>query len=147
MQHIWVPNFKKLTLDDIQEALPYLGFITPNEDEAKYFTGKEDPEEMADVFLSYGVKNVVVKLGAKGCFFKNGEMALYLPAFSIEAVDATGAGDCFVAGLATEILNNAELQKALHFASACGAICTTAVGAGTALKSRDQVKKFLGKRP
>ena len=162
-----LPNFKKLSLDDIKEALPYLDFITPNEDEAKYFTGKEDPEEMADVFLSYGVKNVVVKLGAKGCFFKNKEMALTLPAFPIEAVDATGAGDCFVAGLATEILNHsgatseipnssaltsgilddAELQKALHFASACGAICTTAVGAGTALKSRDQVRKFLGKKP
>lgn len=149
-----LPNFRKLALDDIQEALPYLDFITPNEDEAKYFTGKEDPEEMADVFLSYGVKNVVIKLGAKGCFFKNKEMALTLPAFPIEAVDATGAGDCFVAGLASEILRagesftgheklNAALPDALRFASACGAICTTAVGAGTALQSRDQVLQFL----
>ena len=138
-----LPNFRVLSLSDISEALPYVDFITPNEDEAKYFSGKEDPEEMADVFLSYGVKNVVIKLGAKGCFFKNAETSIRLPAFSIPAVDATGAGDCFLAGLACEILSGASVSDALSFASACGAICTTAVGAGTALASREQVVHFL----
>jgi sugar/nucleoside kinase (ribokinase family) len=180
-----LPNFVKLGLDDISDTLPLIDFITPNEDEAKYYTGKEDPEEMADVFLSYGVKNVLIKLGAKGCFFKNAQMSIALPAFPIDAVDATGAGDSFVAGLASEILRMREaageggagnasvaadgaensgagaggeeeaagqvlleknkMEQALRFASACGAICTTAVGAGTALQSREQVLAFLQK--
>ena len=158
-----LPNFVNLSLDDIARALPLLDFITPNEDEAKYYTGKTEPEAMADVFLSYGVKNVVIKLGSKGCFFKNAETSISLPAFPIDAVDATGAGDCFVAGLASEILRGKgaagedgaengvgkvlldknDLKEALSFASACGAICTTAVGAGAALQSREQVEKFL----
>lgn len=138
-----LPNFARLSLEDVREALPYLDFITPNEDEARYYTGKETPEEMADVFLSYGVKNVVIKLGAKGCFFKNAEKVIEAGAFAIDAVDATGAGDCFVAGLASELLRGASVEKALRFASACGAICTTAVGAGTALRSRAQVEEFL----
>ena len=140
-----LPNFRVLTLEDIREALPYVDFITPNEDEAKHFTGKTEPEEMADVFLSYGVKNVVIKLGGRGCFFKNSEIKLSLPAFPIDAVDATGAGDCFVAGLACELLSGSDLDQALLFASACGAICTTAVGAGTALKNREQILRFLTK--
>ncbi|MBQ5535864.1 MAG: carbohydrate kinase family protein, partial [Oscillospiraceae bacterium] len=64
-----LPNFRFLTLDDLRGALPLIDYITPNEDEAAYYSGKEDPDAMADVFLGYGVKNVVIKLGGKGCFF------------------------------------------------------------------------------
>ena len=171
-----LPNFVKLSLADIADSLPLLDFITPNEDEAKYYSGKTDPEEMADVFLSYGVKNVVIKLGAKGCFFKNAKTSFFLPAFPIEAADATGAGDCFVAGLTCEVLRilseeadeesfgrgtgaGAELpsedatisldilesryRDILLFATACGAICTTKIGAITALRDRSQVIEFL----
>ena len=64
-------------------------------------------------------------------------------ASDIQAVDATGAGDNFVAGFTAEILRGSTPYDALRFANACGAICTTAVGAGTALKNRDQVLEFL----
>ena len=140
-----LPNFRFLTLEDLRTFLPLIDYITPNEDEARYYSGKDTPEEMADAFLDYGVKNVVVKLGAKGCYFKNSETAILLPACAIRAVDATGAGDNFVAGFASELLRGAPVGDALRFANACGAICTTAVGAGTALQSREQVLRFLEK--
>ena len=142
-----LPNFRFLTLDDVAASLPLADYITPNEDEARYFTGKTDPEEMADVFLSRGVKNVIVKLGAKGCYFKNASFSIRLPAHRIRAADATGAGDNFIAGFASEILAGEPVEKALRFAGACGAICTTAVGAGTALRSREQVLSFLETTP
>ncbi len=138
-----LPNFRFLKLDDIRDCLPLIDFITPNEDEARYYSGKTEPAEMAGVFLDYGVRNVIIKLGGKGCYFRNREGELFLPPCEIDAVDATGAGDNFVAGFAAEILRGAELPEALRFANACGAICTTAVGAGTALKSREQVLAFL----
>ena len=138
-----LPNFRFLTLDDLRCSLSLIDFITPNEDEARYYSGKEHPEDMADVFLGYGVRNVIIKLGAKGCFFKNAEESISLPPCSIQAVDATGAGDNFAAGFAAEILRGASHADALRFANACGAICTTAVGAGTALQSREQVLCFL----
>ena len=102
-----------------------------------------EPDAMADVFLSCGVRNVVIKLGGKGCYFKSADFSLFLPAYEIKAVDATGAGDNFVAGFASEIIRGSAPKAALAFANACGAICTTAIGAGTALKSRDQVLKFM----
>ena len=140
-----LPNFRVLSLDDLKEALPYVDYITPNEDEANYFTGKTEPEEMADVFLSYGIKNVVIKLGGKGCYFKNAKEAFALPPLPIKAVDATGAGDNFVAGLTCELLRGSSDRDALLFANGCGAICTTAVGASTALKNRQQVQSFIKK--
>lgn len=138
-----LPNFTKLTLDDIADSLPFIDYITPNEDEGRYFTGEDEPEKMADVFLSYGVHAVIIKLGAKGCYFKNNEESIYLPAHDIDAADATGAGDNFIAGFASELIRGSETKDALKFANACGAICTTAIGAGTALQSREQVMEFL----
>ena len=138
-----LPNFRFLKLEDIRDSLPLIDYMTPNEDEARYFSGKETPEEMADVFLSCGVRSVIIKLGGKGCYFKNADQSVFLPACRIRALDATGAGDNFVAGFASEILRGASDADALRFANACGAICTTAVGAGTALQNREQVLAFL----
>ena len=138
-----LPNFRFLKLEDIRDSLPLIDYMTPNEDEARYFSGKETPEEMADVFLSCGVRSVIIKLGGKGCYFRNADQSVFLPACRIRALDATGAGDNFVAGFASEILRGASDADALRFANACGAICTTAVGAGTALQNREQVLAFL----
>lgn len=138
-----LPNFVKLSLDDIAESLRMVDYITPNEDEARYYTGEEDPEKMADVFLSKGVRNVVIKLGGRGCFFKNSERSIMIPAHSIDAIDATGAGDNFMAGFVSELLRGKDIEDALVFANACGAICTTAVGTGTALRGREQVLDFI----
>ena len=138
-----LPNFRFLKLEDLRGCLPLVDYITPNEDEARYYSGKDSPEEMADVFLGFGVKNVVIKLGGKGCYFKNAETSIRLPACAVKAVDATGAGDNFAAGLACEILRGSSMTDALRFANACGAVCASAVGAGTALKSREQILRFL----
>ena len=141
-----LPNFKSLTLADLKAALPLFDYITPNEDEAKYYTGQTEPETMARTFLEAGVKNVIIKLGAKGCYFQNATEAIALPPLPIDAVDATGAGDNFAAGFAAALLQGYGHRDALRFANACGAICTTAVGAGTALKCREQVWAFLAER-
>ena len=138
-----IPNFAKITLDDLNGSLSYIDYITPNEDEGRFFTGEDDPEKMADVLLEKGVKNVIVKLGAKGCLFKNKQRTICLPAYDINAVDTTGAGDNLLAAFACEVLGGRDYQEALEFANACGAICSTAVGASTALKNRQQVETFL----
>ena len=138
-----IPNFTELGLEDIQLSLPMIDYMTPNEDEAKYYTGQEDPKEAAKVFLEYGVRNVMIKLGSKGCYFRNAKEEIELPAYRIKAVDSTGAGDNFIAGFASEILRGNSCREALRFANACGAICTTALGSGTGLKNREQVCRFL----
>ena len=140
-------NFGRMTLDDLRDSLPLLDYIFPNEDEARFYSGKTDPDEMAEVFLSYGIRNVIIKLGADGCLLKSAAERIRLPGEKINAADATGAGDNFIAGFVSELLRGADTESALRFANACGAICTTAVGAGTALKNREQVLAFLTSPP
>ena len=141
-----LPNFNFLKLVDLRRSAPMIDYITPNEDEARYYTGETDPEKMADVFLQWGAKNVIIKLGGKGCYFKNAAESFLLSAYPVHAVDATGAGDNFVAGFASEVLRGETHEAALRFANACGAICSTAVGAGTALKSRKQILMFMAEK-
>ncbi|MBR3020624.1 MAG: carbohydrate kinase family protein [Clostridia bacterium] len=138
-----LPNFRRLTMHDLQDSLPLIDYLTPNEDEARYYTGKADPETTAEALLSWGVQNVIIKLGAKGCLMMTPEKTIRLPGYAINAVDTTGAGDNFAAGFASEILRGKTAEEALRFANACGAICTTAVGAGTALQNREQVLRFM----
>lgn len=142
-----LPNFRFLTLEDLRDSLPMIDYLTPNEDEARYFTGKEEPEAMADVFLRCGVKNIIIKLGSSGCLLKNRKTVIRLPALPVHAVDATGAGDSLAAGFVSELLRGASQEEALRFGNACGALCTTAIGAGTALKNRDQVLRALKDNP
>jgi sugar/nucleoside kinase (ribokinase family) len=86
---------------------------------------------------------VVLKLGGRGCLLMNRRETIYVPSYKIKVVDATGAGDNFMAGLVSELIRGRDVRDALAFANACGAICTTAVGTGTALKNREQVLRML----
>ena len=138
-----LPNFNPLTLEDIRESLPFIDCIFPNESEAKYYTGETDPEKMVDTFLEFGVKNVIIKLGDKGCLFKNNKEIIRLDACKVDAVDATGAGDTFIAGFVVRKSEGASDRDALIFANACGAICSTQVGAVSALKDYEQVKNMI----
>lgn len=134
-------------MEIVEPSLPYLDLFIPSYDEAKLIAGKDDPEEIADVFISKGVKLAVIKLGKEGCFIKSKDGEKYtLPAYtSIEAVDATGAGDSFVAGFITGLVQGWDLNKCGKFANAVGAHCVMEVGASTGIKSMDEILDFMSK--
>ncbi len=139
-----LPNFFKLTLDDVKDSLAMVDCVFPNEREAEYYSGKTEPEAMADEFLKRGVKSVVVKLGEDGCLFKNAEETIRLPGHKVNAVDATGAGDNLIAGFITMKNEGRSNREAIEFANACGALSTIIPGGVNGVSSRSQVEKFLG---
>lgn len=139
-----IPKGEEMKLSDFAEFLSLLDYITPNEDEALYYTSEESPEKAAGVFKSYGIKNVIVKLGEKGCYVlpEKGE-GYFVPGFKAEVVDSIGAGDAFAAGLVSA-LSRSELQKsAVVFACACGAASVTVRGAGAAPRNREEALSFI----
>ena len=138
-----LPNFRRLSLSDITDSLPFIDYIFPNEDEAAYYTGETSPDRAAEVFLSFGIRNVIIKLGARGCFFRNSSERIYLPVVPIRAVDATGAGDNFLAGFAVKILEGAGHKEALLLGNVCGALCASKAGASAGLKNREQAEELL----
>ena len=78
----------------------------PNALELEQLTGEKDYRKGADVILDMGVKIVVVKLGAKGCYVTDGEERVTVEAFPVKVVDTTGAGDAFDAGFLYGLLDN-----------------------------------------
>lgn len=136
-------NMNKVPLEDLKDILAQLDYFLPSYVEAKELTKKEDPDEMADVFLSYGVKNVIIKLGMDGCLIKNAAERYHLPIIPTECIDSTGAGDNFVAGFLTGVLKGWNLKKCGDFATAVGSIAIRGVGANASLKDINQVYEVL----
>ena len=118
------------TVDDLREALPYLDFIFPNLEEAQMVTGKDDPDDMADVFLDYGVKHAVIKLGKRGCLIKSATERMIIPAVSgVNCIDTTGAGDNFAAGFISGLIKKQPLSECGRIANETAAKCIARSGA------------------
>lgn len=81
--------------------------------------------------------------GANGCLMVTRDDVVEVPAFEIDVVDPTGAGDAFAAGMAWSILNRFELEQAGRFSNAMGALATRSLGARSSLPSLAEVEAFL----
>lgn len=141
-----LPKGMRIRLKDYAETLAGLDFITPNEQEAEYYTGSRDPEEAARVFRSFGVRNTVIKLAERGSYIASEkEGCFYVPAFPAETVDGIGAGDTFAAGLFHSLMHGSSLREAAVYASACGAVCVSHRGASPAPDLEVRVSALLQK--
>lgn len=127
-----------------------VSWITPNETEAQELlkttikNGDEGPYSAADLLLDCGVKNVLLKLGSSGCVIAQGTLAKErVPAFAVNAVDTTAAGDAFNAGFAVGLLRGYKTVRSAVFASAVAAISVTRPGAQPSMPTGDEVEHFL----
>ena len=128
-------------------VLQLVDVLTPNETEAKVLMGRnpeEDarPEDLAQALIQAGVKNVVMTLGEQGALVVTASARFRIPAIKVQAVDTTGAGDAFNAGLATALAHGAELESAAEFAVVAGGLAVMRHGVIPSLPSRDEVEKF-----
>ena len=101
--------------------------LFPNADEAAVLTGSDDPETQSSR-LAARYPLVVIKRGAGGCEAAAGAARWRIAARTVEAIDATGAGDAFVAAFLAARLQGAEIEAALRRAVAAGSDAATKVG-------------------
>lgn len=126
-------------VDDLKEALAYVDYLFPNEEEARLVTGKDTPEEMADVFLQAGVKTVVIKCGARGCYICSRKDAMWIEAVKdVTCVDTTGAGDSFAAGFLYGLWRGLSLRDCGCLANVCGALSVGKLGATEGIENLRQ---------
>lgn len=109
-------------------CLPYIDIFLCNGDEAKRITGFAAPGLAAQSLLDRGVKSVIVKLGANGCWVETNQISTHLPASRTKVVDTTGAGDAFAAGLIAGLLKGFDLVNACRIANESGARIASAFG-------------------
>jgi ribokinase len=122
----------------------YVDMLTPNETEARGLLGKIDAsmeiEESASELLEKGVETVVMTLGEKGAFYMNSDEKGHVPAFRVDTIDTTGAGDAFNGALAVSIAEGTSLKNSIEFANRVAAISTTRFGTARAMPFRNEVK-------
>jgi sugar/nucleoside kinase (ribokinase family) len=128
----------------LEPCLEYLDIFMPSIEEARMITGEDEPSEIAEHLLSYGIGTVALKMGEKGSYIKTQDWDMYLPAYKVKPVDATGAGDAFAAGFLTAISKGWDYRKAAKLANAVGACCVTSMGATGGIKDLAKTLEFMG---
>lgn len=127
-------------------AMPYIDYFMPSIDEAVNIAKRDELEEMANVFMSKGVKNVVIKIGKTGSYirlsdWKEGKTFPSLK--GVSAVDTTGAGDSFCSGFLSAFARGLEPEECIRIANTTGAMCVTAKGATTGIRSYEETLEFM----
>jgi ribokinase len=130
-----------------RSVLQMVDVLTPNETEAKVLAGRNPdepvpPEEIAKELIRSGVKQVVTTLGETGALIVTASSCKPVPAISVPAVDTTGAGDAFNAGIGVALASGASLEDAVQFAVITGGLAVTKEGVIPSLPRRDNVLQF-----
>jgi ribokinase len=135
--------------------LACVDWLTPNETETRTLLsgagaelGSEDLEGLARKLLESGSRNVLLKLGERGCYvaLASGERA-HVPAYRVKAVDTTAAGDAFNGAFASALLRGKEPIAGVRWASAVAAISVTRAGAQPSMPTQNEVEVFLSEAP
>ena len=101
-----------------------------------------DAEVAAQKLVNNGVEKVIITLGSKGAFVTTKTEKVSVPAFKVEAVDTTAAGDTFCGAFAVALVEGKSLKDALQFASAAAAISVTRIGAQPSAPTREEIDIF-----
>jgi len=130
------------------EILSLLDIIVLNQVESETLTGiypRTEPEakSIASYFFNKGLQLVVVTLGSEGSFGITKEAVIFTPAYEVEVVDTTGAGDAFIGTMLYGLTNELPLQTVLQQASAAGALACTREGAQQALPNAAELQAFM----
>lgn len=117
--------------------------LTPNENELALLTGEEDIDKGIRKLQDWGVKKLVITLGANGARVISDEIDQHLPAHEITVVDTTAAGDAFNGALAVALAEKKPLLEAVRYGLAAGALAATKRGAQPSLPTRDVVETLM----
>jgi ribokinase len=127
-------------------------WITPNETEIqellkRKIVSDDDYYAAGESLLSCGSKNVLLKLGSRGALVaqQDGTKEM-VPAFSVDAVDTTAAGDAFNGGFAVGLMKNMNAIESARFASAVAAISVTRPGAQPSMPALQEVEQFIAEQ-
>jgi len=126
-------------------------YLIPNETELAQLSGVkvaslEDVRLASAQLLKRGVKVVVSTLGSQGAYYYSETEQFHVPATSVQMVDATAAGDAFVAAFTSKIITGATPRQAVEFATLVGALTVTKPGAQDSLPSKEEVEDFAKHR-
>lgn len=131
----------------LEACLPWVDYFLPNDDEAARMSGKTDPVEQAIHFRDLGAGTTVITRGSEGALAIRDNELWRVAAFPVDAVDLTGCGDAFAAGLITSVLCDREIPPTLAYASILGSSCSQAIGCYEGVLTATQAEAFIRQNP
>ena len=130
-------------METLEPCLPYVDMFMPSIVEAQHLTGLSDAREIAQFLRrNYGIHTIAIKMGEDGSYVSTPEREHFASAYPVTAVDATGAGDAYVAGFLAGTLMGWDLKATAELASATGAACVTAIGTTAGIQNLEETLKI-----
>lgn len=127
----------------IRHAVSLCDLFLPSLEDMTALTGLKQAQDIIQWSHAQGAANVVLKLGSEGAVASNGQTQRTLPGHTVQATDATGAGDCFAGNLLARLSAGDDLWAATAYANAAAALSVQGFGAVGPLPSREAVLKVL----
>ncbi|MEQ8155960.1 MAG: carbohydrate kinase [Clostridiaceae bacterium] len=154
------PNLRPALWKDLVEAkevisvgMKYANIIKISEEELEFITDSKDLVKGTEILMSdYSIDIICVTLGSEGCFYRKGNDTGKISGYKVNTIDTTGAGDGFLGGLLYSILeinknlneiSIKELEEAVRFANALGALATTKTGAIPAMPELREINRLM----
>ncbi|WP_343584524.1 sugar kinase [Herbaspirillum sp.] len=125
------------------EAFKLCDICLPSWEDVSMLTGLEDRDAIVDQLLAYGVKLVAFKLGSEGCYVATPDERRMVAPYPVQALDATGAGDCFGGAFVAELVAGHDPFSAARYANVAAALSTTGYGAVEPIPFRRKVEAAL----
>ncbi len=130
------------------EFLRLADILVPNESELSLLTDRPvadstSAEAAARQLIAQGAEMVIITRGEYGALMVTKNDSYNVPAFQVDVMDTTAAGDAFIGGLAVSLAEDKPIREALTFANACGALAAMKFGAQPSLPTREEVRVFL----
>ena len=126
-------------METLEPCLPYVDIFMPSIVEAQHLTGLSDYREIAQVLRgNYDIDTLIIN----GSYATTPEAEHLAPAYPVDVVDATGAGDAYAAGFLAGTIRGWDLKSAMELASATGAACVTAIGTTAGIQNLEETLKI-----
>jgi sugar/nucleoside kinase (ribokinase family) len=133
-------------IEEFGPLCPLMDYLFVNLEEGAKLSGHGTPEGIGGFFRERGVPAVIVKTGARGCSVFSAAGKFESPAFEVDVVDSTGAGDCFCGGFLAGLCRGYSLQEAAGLANAVAAHSIQRVGCSEGVVDYETTRAWIDGR-
>jgi sulfofructose kinase len=134
------------TYHGFDRVLEHVDYLVASSEFPPAWTGQNDPFKALELIQrEYGMKVAAMTLGAHGALARENGEFIYSPAFVVNCVDTTGAGDVFHGAFCYAVLQEMPMREALEFSNAMAALNCTALGARGGIRGVEEIRGLMAR--